>query len=296
MPLLGELFALITAVLWSVSALLFSDTAKKVGSFQVNVTRLLFGLSYIILWSMLMRYPVNLKASQILYFSVSGVIGLALGDTFLFKAFREIGARISLLIMSFAPAVAAVIAYVFLGESLTETAILGILITLSGISMVVLDRGGDGEKPIPISLSGIVYALLGAVGQGVGLIFAKMAFSSGEVNGFVATAIRLSASLIILVPLGLYTRRFSNPFSLIHHDRKSFWLIVIAAFLGAFLGISFSMLAVKYTHVGIAGTIMSISPVLMLPLVHIFYKEHLTWKAIAGAFLAVAGVAVLFLR
>jgi drug/metabolite transporter (DMT)-like permease len=71
---------------------------------------------------------------------------------------------------------------------------------------------------------------------------------------------------------------------------------VLGSILGPFLGISFSLIAVKHTNVGIAATIMAITPILMLPLVRIVYKEKLNWRAIVGAFTAVAGVAILFLR
>jgi drug/metabolite transporter (DMT)-like permease len=62
------------------------------------------------------------------------------------------------------------------------------------------------------------------------------------------------------------------------------------------LGISFSLIAIEHTKVGIAATIMAMVPILMLPLVRVFLKEKLSWRAIVGAFVAVGGVAMLFLR
>jgi len=76
----------------------------------------------------------------------------------------------------------------------------------------------------------------------------------------------------------------------------SFALTALGALLGPFLGISFSLIAIAHTDVGVAATIMATVPILMLPLVRIMYREHLTPKAVGGAFLAVAGVALLFLR
>jgi drug/metabolite transporter (DMT)-like permease len=37
-------------------------------------------------------------------------------------------------------------------------------------------------------------------------------------------------------------------------------------------------------------------PVIMLPLVKYIYKDKLSWRAIIGAFVTVAGVAILFIR
>ncbi|MBM2841573.1 MAG: putative permease super family, partial [Bacteroidetes bacterium] len=194
MPFLGELSALLTACLWSGGALAFAAAAaatKRAGSFQVNITRLILAAVYLVLLILIAGFNVNLSNTQILYLSLSGVVGLTFGDTFLFKAFHEIGARVTMLIMSIAPAIAALLAYLILGETLSTAGVLGVAITILGVSIVVTDRGGPGPEKIVLTTSGIVFAMLAAVGQGSGLVFAKIAFEEGEVNGFVATAVRI---------------------------------------------------------------------------------------------------------
>jgi len=295
MPFLGELSAFLTACLWSCGALAFASATKRAGSFQVNVTRLILAAIYLVLLIALARLHVNLSTMQLVYLSISGVVGLSLGDTFLFKAFQEIGARVTMLIMSLAPAIAALFAYLALDETLSSTGVLGIAITLSGVSLVVVDRG-TVESKIAMTTTGVVYAALAAVGQGTGLVFAKMAFREGEVDGFVATAVRIIASLVLLVPFAAMTRRFKNPARMFADDRKAFLLTALGSVLGPFLGISFSLIAIKHTKVGVAATIMALVPILMLPLVRIIYKEKLTWRATLGAVTAVVGVALLFLR
>jgi drug/metabolite transporter (DMT)-like permease len=228
--------------------------------------------------------------------SLSGIIGLTLGDTFLFKAFQEIGARISMLIMSVAPAIAAILAYFVLGETLSVVGIFGIITTVFGVSVVVLDRGAVTSQRIALTTTGLIYAALAAAGQGGGLVLAKMAFQEGNVNGFVASAVRIIASLVVLLPIALMTNRYSSPVRMFSDDRKAFWLTAIGSVFGPFLGISFSLIAIEYTKVGIAATIMATVPILMLPLLRFIYKERLTWRAVVGAFVAVGGVAILFLR
>jgi drug/metabolite transporter (DMT)-like permease len=295
MPFIGELSAFFTACLWSCGAIAFASATKRAGSFQVNVTRLVLAAIYLILLIALARLDVNLSGRQIVYLSISGFVGLSLGDTFLFKAFQEIGARISMLVMSMAPAIAALFAFLALDETLPATGVLGIAITLSGVGLVVADRGTDGSR-ITLTTMGIIFAALAAVGQGTGLVFAKMAFQESEVDGFVATAVRIIASLVLLLPFAMMTRRFRSPVRMFLQDRRAFLLTALGSVLGPFLGISFSLIAIKHTKVGIAATIMALVPILMLPLVRIIYKEKLSWRATVGAVTAVAGVAVLFLR
>jgi len=296
MPYLGELSALITACLWSGSSLAFASATRHAGSFQVNITRLILALGYLSVSIILIRPDVNLSLNQFIMLGVSGVIGLTIGDTFLFKAYQEIGPRVAMLIMSLAPAIAAILAYFILGEGVSATGALGILITICGISLVVLGRKSNGTNSSSLTTLGIIYAFLAAAGQGGGLVFAKLAFRESPVDGFVATAVRIFASLIPLLPFGIATKRYSRPYQTFIGNKRLLSLTIIGSILGPYLGITFSLIAIEYTSVGIAATIMAIAPILMLPLVRIVYNERITWRAILGAIVAVAGVGVLFVR
>jgi drug/metabolite transporter (DMT)-like permease len=294
MPFLGEISALITAALWSVSSLAFASASRRLGSTQVNIARLILATGYLWLVVILFGLEFHLSRTQVLNLAVSGIIGLALGDSFLFKAYQHIGARPTMVVMSIAPAIAAIGAYVLLGEVLSATGILGILVTICGIALVILEqRDGSGFH---FSRAGVFYAFLGAVGQGVGLVFAKLAFLEGEINGFVATLVRLQASLLLLLPVLILARRWENPLGLMERDRKGTYQMILGSVVGPFLGISFSLLAIKHTSVGVAATLMATVPIMMLPILRVLYKEQLKWRAVAGAVVAVGGVALLFAR
>jgi drug/metabolite transporter (DMT)-like permease len=294
LPLLGELAALFTAALWSGSAMVFAAATLRAGSFAVNVARLVFAALCLILLVAFMSLDVGLSGSQIVLLAISGIVGLAIGDSFLFAAFRHLGPRITMLIMSTAPAVAAILAYLVLDEILSFWGIAGIFVTLSGVGIVVLGRN-EGASTDP-EWRGIIFAIIAAAGQGVGLIFAKMAFVQGEVNSFVATLVRILASLLVMAPLVAVGSKSWDAFRGLWADRRAMVLTALGSVLGPFLGISFSLIAIAHTKVGVAAAIMATVPILMLPLVHFLHKERLTWKAIAGAVLAVSGVAILFLR
>ncbi|MER3525086.1 MAG: hypothetical protein C4326_13820 [Ignavibacteria bacterium] len=242
------------------------------------------------------RLDVRLCARQILFLSLSGAIGLALGDTFLFRAFREIGARITMLVMLLAPAIAATISYWVLDERLSAKGVLGIVVTVAGIAVVVSERNRQPSSGSVYSISGIALAVAAAVCQGAGLVVAKMAFHEGDVNGFVATTVRITAALMLLLPVAALAHRFVGPRALYRTDRTAFLYAAIGSVLGPFLGISFSLIAIEHTDVGIAATIMATVPVLMLPLVRLIYKEYISQRAVLGTCVAVGGVALLFWR
>jgi len=291
----GELAAFITASLWSMTSIAFSEASRKVGSVYVNVTRMIFALIYLSITLIVINASFNLSASQIGNLVISGFIGLVFGDTFLFNAYRTIGARLSMLIMSSAPAFAALLAYFFLGERLSFWGITGIAITIFGIALVVLQREEKPTSNYRVDLNGVFYAFLAAIGQAGGLIFAKFAFNAGEINGFVATFIRVLSALILILPLTILSKRYLHPIQVFKQNKKGLIYTVVGSFIGPYLGITFSLISISHTKVGIASTIMAMVPILMLPLVHFYYKEKLSWISIFGAFLAVGGIAILFL-
>ena len=244
---------------------------------------------------MLAGFSIDLSKNQIINLAISGIIGLVIGDTFLFKAFTMIGTRLSMLLMSLTPAMSAILAYFFLGERIVFLGIFGMIITLFGIILVVFDRK---EKDVSHSKRGlgILYGILGAAGQALGLIFAKFAFEESDINGFLATFVRLFAAAILILPLSVLLRRYKNPFKLYKSDSKGLALIFGGTFFGPFLGITLSLVSIAHTKVGIASTLMATVPVIMLPIGKFVFKDHITLKAIIGSVIAVAGVAILFLR
>ncbi len=294
MNYLGELSALLTAVLWSGTSLAFSSAAEKIGSLQLNINRKIFASVFLIVTVLTMGYRFDLSNLQFTNLIISGVIGLVIGDTFLFKSYQIIGARISMLLMALSPAMSAILAFIFLNETISFLGIIGILITISGIALVILERNANSKYHI--TTSGIVYGILGAMGQAGGLIFAKFAFNEGHITGFVATFIRVFSSVIIFLPLMLLLKKYKNPYKVFTKNKSAFGVTLLGTILGPFLGITFSLIAVENTKVGIAATLMSTMPIIMLPMVKYVYKEKLSWRAITGAVIAVAGVALIFLR
>jgi len=296
MPYLGEITALLTACCWSFSSYIFTAAAHRIGSVQLNINRMIFAVILLFFTIILAGINFELSNNQILNLSISGIVGLVLGDSFLFKAFTMIGTRLSMLLMSLTPAMSAIMAYFFLNERIPFLGIFGMIITLIGIILVVFDKKENGESPHPQMGRGILYGILGALGQAVGMIFAKLAFEESNMNGFLATFIRLFSATILILPVSIILRRYKNPFKLYSRDKKGLALTLGGTVVGPFLGITLSLISIANTSVGIASTLMSTVPVIMLPIGKFIFKDKITIKAIVGAVIAVAGIAILFLR
>jgi drug/metabolite transporter (DMT)-like permease len=182
---LGALAAVGTAVAFAIGSTVFTLASLRAGAMAVNRLRLVMAVVWLALAHLAagLPLPLDVGGQRWLLLGTSGVVGLVLGDAFLFQAFVAIGPRLSMLLMALAPAMAGLLAWWFLGEALSAGQIAGMLVTLGGIAWVVLERDGQAVKSGPDPgrgyLTGILYGLGGAAGQAGGLVLAKEAVADG---------------------------------------------------------------------------------------------------------------------
>lgn len=296
MELYGEIFALLAALCWMVTAISFEIAGKEVGTNSVNILKLIFAFIFVEIIILLTGNNIFLAGISFeswKFLSISGFIGFVLGDFFLVNAFIILGSRISLLIMSAAPPISAILGFFVFNEVLSIYSIVGMIVTITGISLVLLNKDKDDKKvKLNHPIKGVIYAFLGAVGQAVGLIFSKLGMA--DINIFMATQVRILAGIIGLIIIFAYRKDWYK-IKYSFKNKKAIINIVIGSFFGLALGIVFSLLAIKNTSVGIASTLMAISPVLIIPISIKFFKEKVDIKAISGAIIAIVGVSILMI-
>ncbi len=291
----GELSALAAAIFWTFSSYVFTFAAQRIGTLMLNLLRMFFASILIIITLLLFTDIVIPTNYQFLMLTISGFLGLVIGDTFLFKAYTEVGPRVSSLLMSTNPAMGAVMAYIVFYETLSPLTIVGMFITLGGLAVVVLDKRKGSGTEFRINKKGLIYGFLGAFGQASGLIFAKYALLECEINFLMATLVRISTSVVMLIPIMYLFKKMKNPIRLLIEDKKAFGLVLLGSVIGPYFGITLSFIAINYAKIGVASTLMSMVPIFILPVSKFIFKEDLTPQAIIGAILGVSGVAMLFL-
>ncbi|MBC8059764.1 MAG: DMT family transporter [Clostridiaceae bacterium] len=293
---LGEMAALATALCWTITAITFETAGKKVGSISVNLIRLVIAFLLISIYNLFARgmiLPIDASSSAWLWLTFSGVIGFVIGDLFLFQAFVEVGSRISMLIMSTVPPIAAITGFIIMGETITPLGLAGMVITIMGIAIVILTKNPD-DKKVRLShpIKGLIYAFIGALGQAAGLVFSK--FGMGAYDPFAATQIRIIAAIIGFSMVITITKNWGKLFIAIK-DSKAMRYISIGSLFGPFIGVSLSLLAVQHAPTGIVSTITSITPILIIPLSIIVFKEKVYKKEILGAIITLIGISLLFI-
>lgn len=299
---MGSIAALLTSICWSWTSIFFSTASKIIGSKVVNRTRLVFAVVFLgITHLVVFKSPIPLNAEGYRWFwlGLSAVVGLVLGDAMLFQAFVLVGPRIAMLIMSIVPAISAILAWIFLREFLGLMQILGMSITILGIMLVVLDRkngktGVQTEKDKRNHILGLLLSIGGAIGQAGGLILAKKGLD-GDFSSLSGVLMRMIVAMVAIWLLALLTGEVKHSIQQLKTYPQSLKLIFLGAFSGPFIGVWLSLYAVQTTKVGIASTLMALTPIFHLPIAKYYLHEDINLRAIFGTILAIAGVATIFL-
>jgi drug/metabolite transporter (DMT)-like permease len=165
--------------------------------------------------------------------------------------------------------------------------------TLAGIAWVVAERspGAAPGKP-PRWWRGVAFGLAGALGQAVGLLFSRFGLAGGF-SPVSANVIRLGAATLALVLVSLARREGAAHLRRLR-DRRALGQIAVGAVTGPVIGVILSLYAIVHAPLGVAATLMSLSPVILLPADRWIFREPITLRAILGTLVALAGASALF--
>jgi drug/metabolite transporter (DMT)-like permease len=295
-PHVGELAALLTALLWTFSALAWTVAGKRVGALAVSFIRLIIACGLMIGYSRAIRglwLPSDADLRTWLVLGVSGIFGFFLSDLCMLKAFLLIGPRLSLLIGSLTPPMAALLSWAWIGDRLAWWSWLAMTVTLAGVVWVVLERPSAEDRPHARHRSrGIILAVLSAAMMAVGYVLSKEGL--GDYDAVAATLIRVLVALPGYALLVTLWRRWPGILAAMR-DRRVMAIVTFGAIVGPFVGVAFSMIALRYASTGVVATIIATMPVLILPFSILLHHERISLRAAGGAVVAVAGIALLML-
>ena len=294
----GETAALGTALCWSVGSNFFAAAGRRMGSRVLNrlrITTAAVFLSLALLATHGAPWPVWATRPQVGLLAVSGLIGFVFGDTWYFRSLVILGPGRAALIASLAPVFTVFIAWPVLHELPGPLAALGMALTLGGVAWVVSARATARTEHAEGSVAmGVFAGVLGALGQAGGYVLSKLAMQSG-IDPLSATVIRVTSAMVAIWILACAERAVPETLSALR-DRRATAFMAGGAFCGPFMGVTLSLLALRYIQAGVASSITATYPILTMIIASRVHGEPLTRRAIVGALIAVAGVVVLFLR
>lgn len=314
---MGETAALTSSIVWACASLLYMQLGERFSPKTLNLLKSGLALSLLLLTFVVVEgrfWPTELSMTGFGWLAGSGLIGFTLGDTAFFFALSRLGPRIALLMSTLTPPITGLLAFVFLGEPLTLVFVIGTVLTMSGIGVVVWEREQDfkdDEEPGTSEMEangnivqeapksrrwfwwGMGGAFVANLAQAIVNVMTR--YAGSETTALGISIVRLSVGVLGLMFFVGISRRTLAQIRPSSQPRKVWGTLFAAMFLGTYLGIWLSMAGLRYSaHTGVATTLGSTSPLFVLPLTFWFLKERLSKASIAGAFLAVLGIAFLF--
>ncbi|HOK37110.1 MAG: DMT family transporter [Bacteroidales bacterium] len=297
----GEIFAILTSFCWTISALSYEYAGKRIGSVPMNMIRMFIALGYMSLFLFITRgfiIPAHIPLNNWIWLLISGLIGFVVGDIMLFQSFVVIGARLSMLVMSLVPPLAAIFGILLLKEKMSFFQVFAMFVTISGIAIVVYFGRRNHKNTEPIAknlfkrLKGFLLAFGGAAGQAGGLVLSKKGMSGYD--AFESTQIRIIAGvigyIIIISSFKLWRKTFEGL-----KNKPAIGAVSLGSFIGPFIGVSFSLIALKHTSAGIAATLTSLAPVIIIYPSMLINKEKIKPFEVIGTIISIFGVALFFL-
>jgi drug/metabolite transporter (DMT)-like permease len=285
----GELAAGTAAAIWAGSSIFYGQIGRQVSPLVLNLSKGLLAIGYLSITMALTGDSFQLPTRALGLLFLSGLVGIALGDTVFFGALNRIGARLTLLINTLSPVVTALLADVFLGEKLRPLSYLGICVAIGGIAGVISDRTREQSEQSRQFWLGIGYALTSAGANSVATVLSRQAMSAQDLSPVATTFWRLLAGTIGILCLLAVQRK---PASL-KLNAKTWTQLGAVAFFSTYLGISLQQTALKFTAAGIAQTIGATSPLFVL-VIDRWRGEKIGWWSLGYGVLAIGGVSLLF--
>jgi drug/metabolite transporter (DMT)-like permease len=263
----------------------------------LNLFKNTIALSGMLILALILGLPLSGAPASWWLLGLSGIVGLALGDTFFFAALRRLGAQITAASTALSPPLTAIIAWLILSEPLSFSELTGMVLATGGVALTILWSRSDSSALRGISTQnlfwGVVFAALSSLCQGVGVVMQRVGFQ--EVSIITGSMMRLWPAIAFLLLLAAFQPDRASlraDWSTLKQRTNLLW-IGSAAFIGAFLGCLLMAAGAKFAKAGVAALLSSSHPLWVIPIAWVFLGERVTPRVIAAILLAMVGIALI---
>ncbi|CAM3985565.1 DMT family transporter [Pseudoalteromonas byunsanensis] len=292
---IGEAAAILAAGVWASSTILYKRFSHHLSPLELNLCKgVVAGLMMLVVILAMQDWRAPMQVNSWYWLVASGVLGIAIGDSAYFAALRNIGAARTLIVESFAPAIAGLLNIFLLGVYLSLQAWLGIAITTLGVLIAVKPKQLLPTVEKQLYYKGLSFALLAALCQAAGMVMSKGAMQEQGVSSLWAAIIRLLSGTFVVAIVVAWMREHSVGKAVQMSGVEGKRWLFFAIFFGTFIGLWLQLVSVKYTDPAIAQTIFATAP-LMVMTIGFMKREPVTFNMALGGCIALTGVAVLLL-
>ncbi len=285
---LGEFYSLICAFTWASAVIVFKKSGEHLPPFALNLVKNAIVLPMFLLTLFAfedLQWPA-IPASHVGALLVSGILGIAMGDTLYFRALNSIGAsRMAAAQALYSPFVI-LLSLTVLGERLGGWQFAGVALVLGGIGLVTWSPA-QSIADRRVLWIGVGWAVLAVLMMAVGVVMAKPML---EQHSFLwVVTLRIVGGLLGMLVLAALRREFSTLWRA-WRGVTHWHIIVLGGFVGTYVSMMFWLAGYKYTQASIAAVLNELAAAFILPLAAIFLHERIQPRQALGVFIALAGV------
>ena len=293
--MIGYVLAISAAAIWSAVALSATRIVRYFGSYNYNLLRLLGSIVIFFPYVYLQWEPLYFEYSIFLAIFLSSVIGIIIGDTFLFICLKRLGPRRQALLFSMQIPFTIILAEVFLQSLPSTTELIGCALIFSGIIIAIqFNRtipNDDLENIQGNKYTGLFAGIGLALCQSIGIILMKPALVSTD--PIVVSYLRVIVAAIIMFGSLFFIK--NNQLLEKMKDYKKTIFSIFLGFMGMGVGMTMLIYALKFGNPGVISTLSSTMPIMIIPILWIVTKNYAGHLAVIGAGLTCLGAGIIFL-
>ena len=271
---------------WTGASALWRSLSGRVTAIRLNAMK--NGLASLLFLPVLLTLPHNTEVHAVLLLLISGLIGIAAGDSFYLGALRRLGTRRTLTVEASGPVLASIAGVLVMGDSLGVKNGLGALLVSSAVVLIALKAKKTNQRDQGVIAAdlgpGLLLAFPAVICGLSGAFLARHVLISSNLSPLQTAAIRLLGGWLGLLPFLNGIWRQTNL------TRLEQWRLVIATVVGTNGGILLQQVVLQSMPVGEGVTLMATAPVMAL-FVGRMEGDQIQLSGVAAAGLALAGVA-----
>lgn len=253
------LLALCSNVSFATASLFFTEYSRKYSAEWVNYYKALVAFLCFVLVTFVFQLHIDLSNQSLLFLSLSGALGLFIGDIFLLKAFTHLGPGRVLMLFGFEPLILGVASFYLFGQSFSFYRIIAVVLLIGCLFTFSLE---SFRQKGHWDLKGLLYALIGVTLDAAGILLTKATFEmNADLSPFYANVYRSGITVFcFLIMSQIPWFRLSLLAPLKQFQMKEKVKITFACFLGTFVSLGFYLMAMKDGHLATISAVAGTSP------------------------------------
>lgn len=288
---LGELYALICALLWASAVVMFKHAGDSLSANTLNLVKNLIGVLLLLPTAVLLEglsLPA-LNTSEWLILAASGYLGIAVADTWYFQALRYLGAARTAIVASLYSPFVVILSIIFLGERLQTWQWIGFALVMLGILVVVYQRYYVQVERQAL-FKGMAFAASAVLFTAAGVVAMKPILV--HEGFFWLVTMRMLAGVLGMLIFIALRQQVKATYTAITTGPHPWRLIFIASIFATYLAMIFWLAGFKYADASVASVLNETSNVFIVLMAWLFLKEGLGARRVLGVGLTFAGVLV----